>query len=65
MIRFLVNIPTELHAFLRKTAGKQGQTLNGLVRQILWDWAERQGELNTNRHFDEGREGVGVYQHNG
>ena len=46
MIRFLVNIPTELHAFLRKTAGKQGQTLNGLVRQILWDWAERQGGLN-------------------
>ncbi len=47
MIRFLVNVPTELHALLRETAEKQGQTLNGLIRQILWDWVERQGKLNT------------------
>ncbi len=44
MIRFLVNVPTELHALLRDRAGKQGQTLNGLIRQILWEWAEKQKE---------------------
>ncbi len=42
MIRFLVNIPAELHGILKETAGKQGQTLNGLIRQILWDWAKEE-----------------------
>ena len=38
VIRFLVNVPAELHRALKEKAGAQGQTLNGLVRQILWDW---------------------------
>lgn len=48
MIRFLVNVPAELHGMLKEMAGKRGQTLNGLIRQILWDWAERQG-LDTGK----------------
>jgi predicted HicB family RNase H-like nuclease len=44
MIRFLVNIPVELHRMLKKEAIAYGQTLNGLIRQILWDWAERQSK---------------------
>lgn len=40
MVRFLVNIPIGLHQVLREHAKMQGQTLTGLIRQILWDWAE-------------------------
>ena len=53
MVRFLVNVPTELHKSLKEVAGAQGQTLNGLIRQILWDWAERQTKLNVSRRFYE------------
>lgn len=41
------------------------QARNALILQILWDWTERQGSPSINRHSDEGREGVGVYQHEG
>lgn len=40
MVRFLINIPVGLHQLLREYAKSQGQTLNGLVRQILWEWME-------------------------
>ncbi len=43
MVRFLVSVPAELHGILKEAARTYGQTLNGLIRQILWDWAERQG----------------------
>ena len=42
MVRFLVNVPDELHRILRETAAKQGDTLNGLIRQILWGWYDAQ-----------------------
>ena len=45
MIRFLVNIPAGLHTFLKEAARAKGQTLNGLIREILWDWADRK-DLN-------------------
>lgn len=38
MKRFLLNVPNDLHQRLSALARKRGQTLNGLVRQILWDW---------------------------
>ena len=41
MVRFLISIPNELKALLKNVARTQGQTLNGLIRQILWDWVER------------------------
>lgn len=40
MIRFLINVPTTLRDELRTIAKAQGTTLNGLIRQILWDWIE-------------------------
>ncbi len=43
MVRFLINVPVELHNIMKEAAASYGQTLNGLIRQILWDWAERQG----------------------
>ena len=42
MVRFLVNVPDELHKTMKRIARKQGQTLNGLIRQILWDWLKEQ-----------------------
>lgn len=44
MVRVLVNVPAELHGILKEAARAYGQTLNGLIRQILWDWAERQSK---------------------
>lgn len=40
MVRFLINIPEELREILREHAKPKGQTINGLIRQILWDWVE-------------------------
>lgn len=40
MIRFLVSVPVSLHQQLKQAAAAQGQTLSGLIRQILWDWAQ-------------------------
>ncbi len=42
MVRFLINVPEELRAILKKSAKSKGQTLNGLIRQILWDWVKAQ-----------------------
>lgn len=41
MVRFLINIPEDLRDTLRSIATPRGQTLNGLIRQILWDWAKQ------------------------
>ena len=42
MVRFLINITEESHETLKAAASQRGQTLNGLIRQILWDWAKKQ-----------------------
>ncbi len=42
MIRFLINIPEDFRSDLRSFAKSRGQTLNGLIRQILWDWLNKQ-----------------------
>jgi len=38
MVRFLVSTQEEQKKALKEAAEKRGQTLNGLIRQILWDW---------------------------
>lgn len=38
MTRFLVNIPESFKNELKKQAEQKGETLNGLIRNILWDW---------------------------
>lgn len=37
-MRFLINVPDNLHAALKSESIQRGQTLTGLVRGILWDW---------------------------
>lgn len=41
MVRFLISIPTELHSKLKEASKKEGQTLTGFIRKILWDWCDR------------------------
>ena len=38
LIRFLVSVPDGLHRGLKRAAKDRGQTLSGLLREILWDW---------------------------
>lgn len=47
MVRFLINIPEGLRETLKSEAKPRGQTLNGLIRQILWDWVKAQENKNN------------------
>lgn len=40
MIRFLLSVTESMHAELKAAARKEGCTLNGLIRDILWTWLE-------------------------
>lgn len=42
MVRFLIAIPEGLHSEIKATAQAHGQTVTGLIRQILWEWKEQQ-----------------------
>lgn len=42
LVRFLINVPDDLHRIMKEAAAKQGDTLNGLIRQILWNWYDAQ-----------------------
>ena len=42
MTRFLFFTTRDLHELLKKESKARGQTLSGLVRQILWEWVENQ-----------------------
>lgn len=44
MTRFLINLTEELKFILKQEAKNKGQTLNGLIRQILWEWVKTQKE---------------------
>ena len=52
--RFTLRLTGELKELLDESRKRMGVSLNALVVQILWDWAERQGRPDTKRHFDEG-----------
>ena len=41
MIRFLISIPEGVHGELKAISKERGQTLNGLIRQIIWDWRRK------------------------
>lgn len=43
MVRLLVSMPEGLKAKLKEKAKPRGQTLSGLIREILWDWIEKKG----------------------
>lgn len=41
IIRSTLRLPEALHQELLAIADEQGSTLNGMVKQILWDWLKR------------------------
>jgi len=47
MVRFLLNVTERMHDALKKVAKEEGRTLNGLIRDILWEWLE---EREAERH---------------
>lgn len=40
-MRFLISAPESLHKDLKEVAQEKGQTLAGLIREILWDWVKQ------------------------
>ena len=39
-MRFLISTPDELHRKLKTISRAYGQTLTGLIRDILWSWVK-------------------------
>lgn len=39
--RIGLNVPMALYMELKQEANASGQTLNGLIVQILWEWKKR------------------------
>ena len=40
MYQMILRFPTELKNYLKVEAKARGQTLTGLIKQILWEWKE-------------------------
>ena len=40
MYQMILRFPMELREQLKYEADKRGQTLTGLIKQILWEWAK-------------------------
>lgn len=41
--RFTLRMPTELKKCLERRSAELGVSVNALVLQVLWEWAERRG----------------------
>lgn len=41
--QMILRFPTELREQLKSEADKRGQTLTGLIKQILWEWVKENG----------------------
>ena len=40
--QMVLRFPTELKEALKAAAEERGQTLTGLIKQILWEWVKRE-----------------------
>mgnify|MGYP002565143608 CR=1 FL=1 len=52
MYQMVFRFPNELKEQLKEEANKRGQTLTGLMKQILWEW------LRKNEQEDQKKETV-------
>lgn len=43
-MRFLISTPESLHHQLMEISRTRGQTLSGMIRDILWDWVKKERE---------------------
>ena len=41
MYQMILRIPTEMKKDLKLEAEARGQTLTGLIKQILWEWLKQ------------------------
>lgn len=46
-MRFLISVPEELHEMLKQRSKSRGQTLSGLIREILWEWVKKEENGRT------------------
>ena len=46
-MRFLISVPDQLHAKLKAASKRRGQTLTGMIREVLWSWEERETSENN------------------
>lgn len=54
MVRFLISMTEELRNTLKSVADQRGETLCGLIRQILWEWTEsRKREERKEADYEE------------
>lgn len=44
MIQMILRLRAEMRNDLKNAADARGQTLTGLIRQILWEWLKNQDE---------------------
>lgn len=43
-MRFLVSMTESMHDELKQISRRRGQTLSGLVREIVWQWLREEKE---------------------
>lgn len=48
MYQMILRISDDMKERLKNEANERGQTLTGLIRQILWEWADVCQERRTN-----------------
>lgn len=48
MYQMLFRFPKELKEIVKQEADKKGQTLTGMMKQILWEWVNR-NKINSQK----------------
>lgn len=45
-MRFLVSMTEDMHDDLKQISRRRGQTLSGLIREIVWQWLNGEKEAS-------------------
>ena len=51
MKRFLISTTEDMYQKIKCVSAKRGQTITGLIREILWDWI-KEGATNEGKATD-------------
>jgi hypothetical protein len=43
-IRIVITVPVHVHAALMRQAGRRGASMSGLIRAVMGEWLQGQGE---------------------
>lgn len=44
-VRIVITVPEHVHAALMRQAGRRGASMSGLIRAVMGEWLQEQGEL--------------------